>query len=40
MIDLAKEAEFSPQRSFASPEFLPDTGDRHNAGGKLVVRRD
>jgi len=27
---------YSPQRSFASMEFVPDTADRHIAGGRLV----
>jgi glucan phosphoethanolaminetransferase (alkaline phosphatase superfamily) len=28
----------SPERSFASPNFIPDTHSRHLAGGRLVAR--
>jgi hypothetical protein len=27
-----------PERSFASPNFIPDTHSRHLAGGRLVAR--
>ena len=30
--------DYSPQRSFASTDFVPDTADRHIAGGGLVSR--